>query len=262
MDVDVGDPRRVDGGQLAVAVVRAVGAAAGGYLLAVVLSTAAYAVLGVESRAALRGDPGLLALVTAVQFAGFLGGALAYLALRDDWDVIHYRRPVPRDLAFVVGGLVVLYVAQVGVSVVVVALSSVLESAFGVTVESAQHSFVEAGAEQPRLLLYMIPVSVLLVGPGEELLFRGVVQGVFRRAVGVAPAILAASLLFGLPHLFAVESGNPWVYVLVAASLGVVLGSVYEYTESILVPAVVHGLWNAALFASEWYRVTGAGAVA
>jgi membrane protease YdiL (CAAX protease family) len=35
-----------------------------------------------------------------------------------------------------------------------------------------------------------------------------------------------------------------------------VLGAVYEYTESIVVPALTHGFWNAGLFVLNYYVVT------
>jgi len=46
----------------------------------------------------------------------------------------------------------------------------------------------------------MIVVSLLIVGPAEELLLRGVVQGGLRRSFDAAPAILIAALIFGALH--------------------------------------------------------------
>jgi membrane protease YdiL (CAAX protease family) len=99
----------------------------------------------------------------------------------------------------------------------------------------------------------MIPVALFFVGPAEELLFRGVVQGLLRRSFGVVPGLLGASALFGVGHYLAISSGSAWTYLLVAGALGLVLGAVYEYTENIVVPAITHGLWNAGLFVINYY---------
>ncbi|WP_058366272.1 CPBP family intramembrane glutamic endopeptidase [Haloparvum sedimenti] len=117
--------------------------------------------------------------------------------------------------------------------------------------ETGQNSAVEIGLENPELLLLMIPASILLVGPGEELLFRGVVQGRLREVFGpVASVVLAGTVFAGL-HWFALSGGDPAGNLL---SLGVLLvpsyvfGASYEYTGNILVPSLAHGLYNATLF--------------
>ncbi len=46
----------------------------------------------------------------------------------------------------------------------------------------------------------MIPISFLLIGPGEELLFRGVVQGVLKRSFNSIYSILIASIIFSVAH--------------------------------------------------------------
>jgi membrane protease YdiL (CAAX protease family) len=93
-------------------------------------------------------------------------------------------------------------------------------------------------------------VSLAVVGPVEELLFRGVVQGGVRRAFDAVPAVLIASLAFGLIHLPSV-SGTPverWAYVGVVVVLGSVLGALYEWTDNVVVPGLAHGVYNAAIY--------------
>jgi len=230
----------------------------GAFLLAVIFQSVAALALGVPSLEAIQGQPGLYSLVSASTFVGFVVAAVGFLSLREEWEVVHVRRPTLRDVAVVVGGLVALAVAATVTSALVSAIIAVLDSAFGVDAQFATNEVIETGQRNPTTFLYMIPVAILLVGPGEELVFRGVVQGLLRRAVGVVPAILLASLLFGLGHYLAIASGNAWTYVFVAGAMGVVLGAVYEYTENIAVPVVVHGLWNAAIFATQWANATGA----
>lgn len=102
----------------------------------------------------------------------------------------------------------------------------------------------------------MVPISLLLVAPGEELIFRGVVQGLFRRAYGPVPAILITSALFGVAHYLALSGSGKLVYVAVAAILGLVLGTVYELSDNLVVPTLAHGVWNSYLFLGQWVLLT------
>lgn len=247
---------RVDERLLLLSLFGALGVIAGAFLLAAIASSVVMALLGVRTLETLQGQPDLYTLVNAVSFVGFIVAAVGYLSVRNEWEVVHVRRPTLRDLAIVVVGVVALGVAATATSMVVSAIMALLDSVFGVDSEFGTNSVIEAGRRNPTSFLYMIPVALFLVGPGEELVFRGVVQGLFRRVIGVVPAILVASLLFGLGHYFAIASGNAWTYIFVAGAMGVVLGAVYEYTENIAVPAAIHGIWNATLFALNWALIT------
>jgi Predicted metal-dependent membrane protease len=117
---------------------------------------------------------------------------------------------------------------------------------------------VTAGAGNPGYLLAMVVVSLCVVGPVEELLFRGVVQGRLRESWGVWPAIFVATALFGLSHV-SVSGGLAGIaaYVLTATVLGVLLGYLYERTGTIVVPAVIHGVNNAVIFAGLYLGEIG-----
>lgn len=252
MDFDARAPGDVDRKYLLQNVVGALAAIAGAFLVVSLTGAALFSLTGVENLEALQRQPFLYTVVNGVASLGFIVAAVAYLALRDEWDILHVRRPTATDAVIVVGGFVLIGVANVGVSILVTAVLAALESLFGITVEFGQNSVITTGRENPTMFLYMIPVALLVVGPGEELLFRGVVQGLFRRVVGVWPAIVLASALFGLGHYFAISTGNPWTYLFVAGAMGIILGGIYEYTENIWVPAAIHGIWNAFLFSVNW----------
>lgn len=233
-------------------VLGAVAAIAGGFLLVALLSSMLFGLTGAESLEALQEDPLRYTVVNGVASAGFIVAAVGFLALRDDWEILHVRRTAATDVGVVVGGVVLLGVANFGMTTLISVVIAALESLFGISVEFGQNTVITTGRRNPSMFLYMIPVTLFIVGPGEELLFRGVVQGLLRRVMGVVPAILAASLLFGLGHYFSVSTGNAWTYLLAAAVMGIVLGGIYEYTENIAVPAAIHGIWNAFLFAVNW----------
>src|SRR5690554_3429714 len=101
------------------------------------------------------------------------------------------------------------------------------------------------------------PVLVTLsifAGVGEELLFRGAVQGWLAGNVGELTAIIVASLLFGLVHYIS------FTYFLVATSLGLLLGTVYVVSGSIALVMIWHGVYDIiALFClirfPHWFGV-------
>lgn len=218
------------------------------FLSALVLASLGVGLLG---PAGLERD-GLVARVglTVVQFLGFGVGLAAYLQVAEEWDLLrdHVRRPTLRDAGYAVAGLAALLAAATAVGQVLSALG----------IEVAQNQVVVAGQQNPTFFLYMIPVSLLLVGPMEELLFRGTVQGLLRRALGPAAAIVAASALFGVVHWIALlGTGSKGWYVAIAAALGLILGTVYELSDNVVVPSAVHGAYNAVLFGVQYAIVTG-----
>jgi len=83
----------------------------------------------------------------------------------------------------------------------------------------------------------LIALSVL-AGVGEELLFRGALQGwlVWHLSDGVA--IVAAAVLFGLVHYLS------FTYFVIATGLGLLLGTVYWLTDSLLLVMVWHGVYD------------------
>lgn len=188
-----------------------------------------------------EGTTGMQVIQTGLQFTGFLLAAVGYLAVTDEWDLVGISRPTALDAALVVVGGLVLFAFQYG------ALFVLGEA--GLT--TGQNRAVVPDGDPVTYYLVMIAVSLLVVGPVEEVLFRGVVQGGLRRAFDAAPAILLASLAFGLVHLPSV-SGTPaerWSYVAVVVALGCVLGVLYERTDNIIVPGLAHGVYNAVIYA-------------
>lgn len=47
----------------------------------------------------------------------------------------------------------------------------------------ASNRFIGVGWQDPPVSLVLIPLSFLLVGPGEELLFQGIIQGTHPESV-------------------------------------------------------------------------------
>lgn len=235
------------------ALTHAVGLILVAYLLGAVCVFVATGLLrlgGITAESVASLPPLPYAVLTASQFVGFFLTVVAYLQWRDETDFFEVGLPSLRDVALVVGGFVALYGLNVAVSIAFQFLG----------VEIATNRVIEEGQQDSVRFLYMIPVTLFFVAPAEELLFRGVIQGLFRRVYGVVPGVAIASLLFGLVHYLAlIGSGSGKLsYVAVAAGLGLVLGALYEVSQNIAVPIVVHGLFNSFLFVGQYLLATGA----
>ncbi|GAA0716266.1 membrane protease YdiL (CAAX protease family) [Halorubrum trapanicum] len=186
------------------------------------------------------GSTGYQLIRTVLQFVGFALAVAGYLAITDEWELARFSRPDRREAAIIVGGGVLLFAFQYGA----------LFALDQVGLSTGQNQAVVPAGDPVPYYLAMIAVSLAVVGPVEELLFRGVVQGGIRRAFDAVPAVLVASLAFGLIHLPAVSGTlvEQWAYVGVVVVLGSVLGALYEWTDNVLVPGLVHGIYNAVTY--------------
>lgn len=222
--------------------VRRVGVAAGLTVLGVVLSV-------------LLSIPAIVVqLDTLTQFIasfvlselGFVVTGLLFLWATDHGlDYLRLRVPNLRAWGFVVGGTVALFAYRL--------VAILLAQAIGLPL--AGNSVTQL-AEQGLLstLLWLVPLSIVVVGPAEELLFRGVVQQYLDGAFSTASAIVLASALFSLVHLPTSWVATPDVVavsvtLVILFGLSVLLGYLYAWTDNLVVPILVHGLYDALLFA-------------
>lgn len=224
----------------------AVGLAAAGFIASNVLGISLL-VLPVVFEIPLRSTLGYVAS-TIIQGIAFVGVVLAYMHYAGRPNLLDIRWPALdgrtlRDAGWVVVGFIVLFVASQAVGI----LLQQLGFAPGTNV------VVRAVRQDPTLALFLIVLSFVAVGPGEETLFRGGVQGVLRDAFSPVSAVVLSSALFGLAHATAIVAtsgvGGVVGYILSAFLLGLVLGGLYEYTNNLLIPILVHGAYNAVLFA-------------
>ena len=91
--------------------------------------------------------------------------------------------------------------------------------------------------------LFLLTITAVLFAPlFEEMFFRGFLQPLLSRSLGVPAGVLLTALLFGGLH--SAEYLNAWQYVAAITVVGIVLGTVRARTNSIVPGAVMHGCFN------------------
>lgn len=89
------------------------------------------------------------------------------------------------------------------------------------------------GCRWPDLALISVAAGV-----GEEMLFRGVIQGALTRWIGPGAAVVAAGAVFGLLHPVSIA------YVVLAGLLGAYLGLVWLASGNLLAVIVAHAVYD------------------
>lgn len=198
----------------------------------------------------------LLLSVVVIPYACFAGVALGYLRYRGlSWaDIRSYlgiSRPDIRDFIVIVGAWLFAIV------LVFLALLAVVSTG----VEPAQNQNVPQGQGASNVLLLLVPVMLFVVGPVEEILYRGAVQGRLRESLGPIPAILIASAIFAVAHVLALTGGlvGRMATIMILFIPGILLGATYEYTRNLTVPVIIHGLYNSTLLILAYVALNAEG---
>ena len=97
-------------------------------------------------------------------------------------------------------------------------------------------------SEGSRLIAFLL--AGVLIGPiAEEIFFRGILYGFFRRW-GIPLAVILSTLLFVMPHA---PSSGPVIPVTQLIG-GILFAVSYEIEKNLLVPITIHSLGNLAIF--------------
>ena len=101
---------------------------------------------------------------------------------------------------------------------------------------------MQLSSDSCRLTAFLL--AGVLIGPiAEEIFFRGILYGFFRRW-GIPAAVILSTLLFVFPH-----SNSPGLAFPITQLVGGILFSVaYEIEKNLLVPITIHSLGNLAIF--------------
>jgi len=165
----------------------------------------------------------------------FLLGTLAMIFRR------YYGQPFWRSLRWAPVELNGPFVVTAGVMV-----------AFGVMVFSVLmrtpdiDSPMKSLLSDPASVLMIAVIGTTLAPVCEEIVFRGFLQPLLVRSLGVAPGILLTALAFGLMHLQ--EYGYSWRHGLLIALAGAAFGWMRQRTGSTKAAALMHATYNCVFF--------------
>jgi len=170
-----------------------------------------------------------------------MGGiAVVYLwATGKELSFVRIRKPtLGQVLVIAVAPFIVLF------SIGIVNLISV-----SLGVQAASHSLLNFEGIEPTFYLVLIPFMILIVGPFEELLYRGIIQTRLTHSFRRPTAIVLASFIFVPIHLTAYSAGGAALVQVLAAFAAlfagsIIYGALYEWTENLTVVALTHGLTN------------------
>ncbi len=185
------------------------------------------------------------------QGVAFLGVGALYLRKRGiPVRSIGIRLPSIKEFGIVIGALVLSFVYLIAVSQLLASTGT----------DAAENQIADMAMANPEIVLYLLPGAYLLIGPGEELLFRGVVQNRIREEFSAVPGVIVASAIFAAIHVGSLVASNPSaILVTIGVLMGpsLILGAIYEYTRNLVVPILVHGTYNAIIFLSLYLVATG-----
>ena len=115
-------------------------------------------------------------------------------------------------------------------------LYPLLAARFPVVARDTAHLYTKLDAPAHLWLsLVLVPVVV-----GEEVVWRGLVQGALARRLGARGAVLAAAPLYAVAHA---PVGSP-ILGLAALACGLVWGGLRAATAGLIAPLVAHLLWD------------------
>jgi len=165
--------------------------------------------------------------------AGFLfEGGLGVLAIVLGWA---FAQPVVESLSIGASSVVWSVIATLPLVVLLLAIDRYPVGPFRGLKQLVDETVVPLFA---NCRWWHLAVVAAFAGMGEELLFRGLVQQSLVGYVGVWPAVMIAALLFGLAHPLSKT------YVATAAAIGIYLGGLLVVTNNLLVPIIVHALYD------------------
>jgi len=100
-----------------------------------------------------------------------------------------------------------------------------------------------------RTSLLLIGVFGVTLAPlAEELIFRGFLQPLLVRSLGVAAGIVLAAIPFGMLHFS--EYGNSWRHAVLISGAGAAFGWMRHATRSTRAAALMHAAYNLLFFAA------------
>lgn len=151
-----------------------------------------------------------------------------------DPNAVWTRRPTWPDI----WPALTIIVGTLGVTNLIFALLTELSKTIP-QIETMMSDYLkQSGAFEPSIGYGWLVLGISILAPlGEELLFRGIIQGELRRALPEWLAVIIQAVLFAFFHMQPVQV----IYVILPALM---LGTLYALTRSIWVPILMHITFN------------------
>lgn len=190
--------------------------------------------------------PGTYLLFISALYATDVVIAAGYLHLSGrGLNYLDVRWPTLRDLGYVVGAVALSFGVGIALSTLVFVFA---------LPEPPATIFTDIELANPVNYLVFVPFALLVNGPVEEALFRGIIQKRLAADYSRAVALSFASALFALYHLPAFYAvlltttpplSGLGVALAAFFAAGLILGAVYARTNNLTVPMLAHGVYNA-----------------
>lgn len=105
------------------------------------------------------------------------------------------------------------------------------------------------GVTTQRGFIFALPILFFLSSPAEEILFRGVIQSYIQEISPPIIAITITSICFTIVHIpIYIFNGQPLLNGLISLTvvfiLSLIFSGIYEITETLYAPIVLHSLYN------------------
>ena len=176
-------------------------------------------------------NEGIILAITLL-FAKYKGASLRDLGL---------KKPSLKTVAvFSFAAVLLLFLAA--------SIASVQENAFGREIDAENLTYALLPRDEIQLVV-LIGISITLVGPAEELAFRGFVQKGFENSFGKTAGLVIASVMFGLLHGL-----NSLYSIIPVTVVSLFLGYIWQKTDgNTTLSAWVHGLYDALAIAIVYF---------
>ncbi len=172
----------------------------------------------------------------AASYAAALAALAVLVLLRRGLRLRDLGWRLPRSLGRL-GWLPWLAVGVVGAIVALVAAEWLASLATQLLPNSPNTQCTTVRDEYGGYVAVAIPLVCLIAPLAEETIFRGFVYGWLRRRLPVLPAVVLSAAVFSAAHVVL-------VLALPLFGVGVILALLYEYSDSLIPGAIVHGLFN------------------
>ena len=165
----------------------------------------------------------------------FLAGVLVYRDISAErafgWNVLGFGGALAQGLLYVAAAYPLLMLVQV-----------MIQGAAGSDVAPQDVVQFLVDAKSPRDRIAVLVMAVVVAPLAEEFIFRGYLYAAAKKYTGPFAALVVTSLLFAVVHGHAFSI--PALF-----TLAVCLGLAYERTGSLLVPMIMHAVFNACQLA-------------